>query len=140
MTLAEIGSMLAVVVTFYGIFAQRRKVQSESVTLDAQAEKLRDEITRSVLATARQELERHMTRITALESELAEAQSLIRQLQTIGREKDQAMFNLQDAMNEREKKFNAEIAKRDTVIADLQTQITALNRGQNSGGIMGGKR
>ena len=115
MTLAEIGSMLAVVVTFYGIFAQRRKVASESVTLDAQADKLRDEITRSVLATARQELERHMTRITALESELGRAQELIGQLQTMVRERDQAIANLQFSLS-----------KRNTIIVSLQSQINNL--------------
>ena len=115
MTWAEVGSVLAVAVTFYGIFAQRRKVASESVTLDAQAEKLRDEITRSVLATARQEIDRHTARITALESELGRAQELIGQLQTMVRERDQAIANLQYSLTER-----------DTIIVSLQSQINNL--------------
>ena len=41
------------------------------------------------------------------------------------RERDQAVANLQYSVSER-----------DTVIAGLQTQITELKRGQNSGGVL----
>ena len=129
-------SIEAIIIAVFGalpgliaLIGQLRKDKATAVNLDAQAEQLRDEITKSVLATARQEIERHTSRITALESELHKAQELIGQLQTMVRERDQAIANLQYSL-----------AERDTVIAGLQTQITALNRGQNSGGIMGGKR
>lgn len=110
--------LIAVVTALPGLIAligQLRKDKSQAVTLDAQAEQLRDEITKSVLATARQEIDRHTARISALEAELTLAQKLIGQLQTLVRERDQAIANLQFSLSER-----------DTIIADLQSQINSL--------------
>ena len=107
------------------LIGQLRKDKATAVNLDAQAEQLRDELTQSVLATARQEIDRHTARIAALESELHKAQELIGQLQTMVRERDQAIANLQFSLQER-----------NTVIDGLQTQITALKRGQTGGGVM----
>ena len=125
-------SIEAIVIAVFGalpgliaLIGQLRKDKATAVNLDAQAEQLRDQITKSVLATARQEIDRHTARIAALESELTRAQELIGQLQTMLRERDQAVANLQYSVSER-----------DTVIAGLQTQITELKRGQNSGGVM----
>lgn len=117
-----IALVLFVAKSIWDIYREKNKPRIDGATvinLDAQAEKLRDEITRSVLATARQEIDRHTTRIAALEVELHRAQELIGQLQTMVRERDQAIANLQYSLTERDK-----------VIDDLQTQITQLKRGQ----------
>lgn len=123
-----IALVLFVVKSVWDIYREKGKPRIDSaqaVNLDAQAEQLRDQITKSVLATARQEIDRHTTRITALESELSRAQELIGQLQTMVRERDQAIANLQFSL-----------AERNTVIDGLQTQITALKRNQTGGGVM----
>ena len=123
-----IALILFVIKSLWDIYREKNKPRidnAQAVNLDAQAEQLRDQITKSVLATARQEIDRHTARIAALESELTRAQELIGQLQTMLRERDQAVANLQYSVSER-----------DTVIAGLQTQITELKRGQNSGGVM----
>ncbi len=120
--------LIAMITAMPGLIAlvgQLRKDKSQAVNLDAQAEQLRDEITKSVLATARQEIDRHTARITALESELARAQELIGQLQTMVRERDQAIANLQFSLTERDK-----------VIVNLQSQINSLRGQTSSGGLM----
>lgn len=127
-----IALVLFVVKSLWDIYREKGKPRIDSaqaVNLDAQAEQLRDEITKSVLATARQEIDRHTSRITTLETELAKAQQLIANLQAMVRERDQAIANLQYTL-----------AERDKVIASLQSQINNL-RGQSAGGgLMGGKR
>lgn len=119
-----IALILFVVKSLWDIYREKGKPRidnAQAVNLDAQAEQLRDQITKSVLATARQEIDRHTARITALESELGKAQELIGQLQTMVRERDQAIANLQFSLSER-----------DTVIVSLQSQINNLRQSSES--------
>lgn len=93
--------VIAIVGALPGLLAlvgQLRKDKSQAVALDVEAEKLRDEITRSVLATAKAEMDRYAARVALLESELSKAQGLIAELQAMVRERDQVIANLQDVL------------------------------------------
>ena len=113
--------------------AQANNTQAQAALSEAQADKIKAEIQRDVLEIAHNENKALIDRVSELENQLSDerkarkddnekAMSLIAELQGQLRERDQV------------------IANQNAIIRDLQTQITALNRGQNSGGIMGGKR
>ncbi len=113
--------------------AQANGMQAQAALSEAQADKIKAEIQRDVLEIAHNENKALIDRVSELENQLSDerkarkddnekAMSLIAELQGQLRERDQV------------------IANQNAIIRDLQTQITALNRGQNSGGIMGGKR
>jgi len=115
MNLAEIASAAAVVVSLYSIFAQRRKVSADANEINTRANV-------SLLKPL-------TDRVDELERELAEER------RSRKADNDQAMrliTELQGQLRERDQV----IANQNTVILDLQTQITALKRGQNSGGVM----
>ncbi|MBK9496799.1 MAG: hypothetical protein IPO08_20300 [Xanthomonadales bacterium] len=115
--------------------AQANHTQAQAELSEAQADKIKADIQRDVLAqvhlenqTLRETVERLSVELgnerKARKDDNERAMSMIAELQTTVREKDQTLFLLQDAMTERENNFNLEISKRDAVIAGLQLQIT----------------
>lgn len=115
--------------------AQANHTQAQAALSEAQADKIKADIQRDVLAqvhaenqTLRETVERISVELNteraARKDDNERAMLMIAELQTTVREKDQTLFLLQDAMTERENNFNLEIAKRDEIIAGLQEQIT----------------
>ena len=87
-----------------------RKDRAQAGSIDAETEKLRDEITRSVLATAQQEINKYTGRITDLES-LVERQN-------------QRIANLL----EQNATLTHELQMRDRVITELRNEIERFGR------------
>ena len=113
--------------------AQANNTQAQAALSEAQADKIKAEIQRDVLAIAHNENKALTDRVSDLENQLSDE----RKARKDDNEKAMSLIaELQGQLMERDQV----IANQNAIIRDLQTQITALNRGQNSGGIMGGKR
>jgi len=105
------------VISLLGLYLQSRREkniprvnESEAMLHDAETDKLRDEITRSVLATAQQEINKYTGRITDLES-LVERQN-------------QRIANLL----EQNATLTHELQLRDRVILELRNEIERFGR------------
>ena len=109
--------------------AQANNTQAQAALSEAQADKIKAEIQRDVLTIAHNENKALIDRVSELERELADERKSRKA------DNDQAMrliTELQGQLRERDQV----IANQNTVILDLQTQITALKRGQTGGGVM----
>ena len=109
--------------------AQANNTQAQAALSEAQADKIKAEIQRDVLTIAHNENKTLIDRVSELERELADERKSRKA------DNDQAMrliTELQGQLRERDQV----IANQNTVILDLQTQITALKRGQTGGGVM----
>ena len=109
--------------------AQANNTQAQAALSEAQADKIKAEIQRDVLTIAHNENKTLIDRVSELERELADERKSRKA------DNDQAMrliTELQGQLRERDQV----IANQNTVILDLQTQITSLKRGQTGGGVM----
>ena len=109
--------------------AQANNTQAQAALSEAQADKIKAEIQRDVLTIAHNENKALIDRVSELERELADERKSRKA------DNDQAMrliTELQGQLRERDQV----IANQNAVILDLQTQITALKRGQTGGGVM----
>jgi len=113
--------------------AQAESTQAQAAISTAQADKIKADIQRDILEQVHKENQALVMRVDEAERELASERNARRE----DNEKALRMITeLQGALRERDQQLSlmqASIIERDSVILDLQTQITALKRTQASG-------
>jgi chromosome segregation ATPase len=126
--------VLALIVASPGLialFGQLRKDNSLSKKTSSERDQLEDEITEKVLTRANQEIDKYISRITDLESQLTSAHQMIEQLQKTDKERTQAMSDIEEKFK-RDALLRANIEETlKTAVArirELETALAGLNK------------
>ncbi len=100
------------------------KAQADAATESDKREQLKDDLTEKVLKRADTEIDKYKARVEKLEENLETANELIEQLRAGKRESDQKVMNLEQALTDRDRKFNADLTAERAARQDLECRLT----------------